>query len=203
LINKKKYDVHYKNLQLYERLGLRITKYHRGIKFNESRWLEKYIDKNTELRTKTSNEFGKVFFKLMDNSVFGKTMENMRNRVDIRLCTSSDKASKLIVKQNFRHCTIFDENLVAVHMKMTKIVYNKPVYLGMCVLDLSKTLMYEFYYDYIKQKYGDKANLLFTGTDYLAYEIQTENFYKDINPDVERQFDTSDIPSNHPSGIAV
>ena len=108
-------------------------------------------------------------------------MENIRNRVDIRLRTSSDKASKLVVKPNFRHCTIFDENLVAVHMKKTRIYYNKPVYLGMCILDLSKTLMYEFHCDYIKQKYRDKAKLLFTDTDSLAYEIQTEDFYKDIN----------------------
>jgi len=203
LNNKKKYVVHYRNLQLYERLGLRITKYHRGIKFKfyETRWLKKYIDKNTELRTKASNGFEKDFFKLMNNSVFGKTMENIRNRVDIRLRTSSDKASKLVVKPNFRHCTIFDENLVAVHMKKTKIFYNKPVYLEMFILDLSKTLMYEMHYDYIKQKYGDKAKLLFTDTDSLAYKIQTEDFYKDINPDVERWFDTSDMPSNHPSGI--
>ena len=134
----------------------------------------------------------------MNNNVFGKTMEN---KVDIRLHTSSNKASKLVVKPNFRHCTIFDENLVAVHMKKTKIFYNKPVHLGMCILDLSKTLMYEFHYDYIKQKYEDKVQLLFTDTDSLAYEIQTEDFYKDINPDVERWFDTSDMPSDHPSGI--
>jgi len=85
-------------------------------------------------------------------------------------------------------------------MKKTKIFYNKPVYLGMCILDLSKTLMYEFHCDYIKQKYGDKAKLLFTDTDSLAYKIQTEDFYKDINLDVERWFDTSDMPSDHPSG---
>jgi len=168
LNNKKKYVVYYENWQLYERLGLRITKYHGGIKFYESRWLKKYIDKNTELRRKASNEFEKDFFKLMNNSVFGKTMENIRNRIDIRLRTFSDKASKLVVKPNFRHCTIFDENLVAVHMKKTRIYYNKPVYLGMCILDLSKTLMYEFNYDCIQQKYGDKAKLIFTDTDSLA-----------------------------------
>jgi len=173
LNNKKKYVVHYKNLQLHERLGLRITKYHRGIKFKQSRWLKKYIDKNTELRTKASNEFAKDFFKLMNNSIFGKTMENIRNRVDIRLHTSSDKASKLVVKLNFRHCTIYGKNLVAVHMKNNRIYYNKPVYLGMCILDLSKTLMHEFHYDHIKQKYGDKAKLLFTDNVSLAYEIQT------------------------------
>ena len=86
-------------------------------------------------------------------------------------------------------------------MKKTKLVFNEPVYLGMCILDLSKTLMYDFHYNYIKQKYGDKAKLLFTDTDSLICEIQTEDFYKDISADVKRRFDTSDYPPNHPSGI--
>ena len=86
-------------------------------------------------------------------------------------------------------------------MKKTELTFNKPVYLGMCTLDLSKTLMYDFHYNYIKQKYGDKAKLLFTDTDSLMYEIQTEDFYKDIGEDVKHKFDTSDNPPNHPSGI--
>ena len=86
-------------------------------------------------------------------------------------------------------------------MRKTKLVFNKPVYLGMCILDLSKTLMYDFHYNYIKQKYGNKAKLLFTDTDCLMYEIQTENFYKDISEDVKDKFDTSDYPPDHPSGI--
>ena len=86
-------------------------------------------------------------------------------------------------------------------MKKTQLYFNKRVYLGMCILDLSKTLMYDFHYNYIKSKYGDKAKLLFTDTDSLAYEIETEDFYKDISPDVERWFDTSEISSDHPSGI--
>ena len=137
----------------------------------------------------------------MNNSVFGKTMENIRNRVDIKLVTDKKKARKLAAKPNFNHCNIFSEDLVAIHMKKTKLVFNKPVYLGMSILDLSKTLMYELHYNYIKQKYGDKAKLLFTDNDSLMYEIQTEDFYKDINEDVKHRFDTSDYPPNHPSGI--
>ena len=115
---------------------------------------------------------------------------------------SSDKvAKKLAAKPNYDCCTIFDENLVAVHMKKTKLYFNKPVYLGMSILDLSKYLMCDFHYNYIKTKYGYKAKLLFTDTDSFAYENRTKDFYKDINPDIEKRFDTSDYPTNHPSGI--
>ena len=185
LNDKTKYVLHYENLKLYESLGLKITKIHRGIKFEESDWLKSYIDQNTSLRATATNEFEKDFFKLMNNSVFGKTMENIRNRVDIRLVNDKAKARKLAAKPNFQHCTIFNENLVGIHMKKTKLTFNKPVYLGMCILDLSKTLMYDFHYSYIKSKYGTRAKLLFTDTDSLAYEIETEDFYKDISKDVE------------------
>ena len=165
LNDKEKYVIHYENLKLYESLGLKITQIHRGIKFNESPWLKTYIDLNTELRTKATNDFEKDFFKLMNNNVFGKTTENIANHVDIRLVCDEKEALKLAAKTNYDRFTIFDENLIAVHMKRTKLVYNKPIYLGMCILVLSKTLMYNFHYNYIKKKYSDKATLLFTDTD--------------------------------------
>ena len=199
--NKKKYVLHYENLKQYLKLGLKLTHIHRGIKFKESPWLEKYISLNTKLRTEAKNEFEKDFFKLMNNSVFGKTMENIRNRVDIKLVNNKKQAEKLSAKPNFKHCNIFSEDLVAIHMKKTKLDFDKPVYLGMCILDLSKTLMYDFHYNYIKKKYEDKAKLLLTDTDSLMYEIQTEDFYKDISRDLKDRFDTSGYPPNHPSGI--
>ena len=201
LRGKEKYVIHYKNLKQYLDLGLKLTCIHRGIKFEESEWLKTYIDINTKLRAKAKNNFEKDFFKLMNNSVFGKTMENIRNRVNIKLVNDSDKAKKLTAKPNFKHLNIFCEELIAVHMKKTSLIFNKPVYLGMCILDLSKTIMYEFHYNYIKKKYGDKTKLLFTDTDSLMYEIKTEDFYKDISEDVKNRFDTSDYPPNHPSGI--
>jgi hypothetical protein len=203
LNNKQNYIIHHENLKLYESLGLKITKIHRGIRFEESAWLKKYIDLNTDLRTQATNDFEKDFFKLMNNSVFGKTMENIENRVDVRLVTDRDQAIKLAAKPNYDSRTIFDENLIAVHMKKTKLKYDKPIYLGMCILDLSKTLMYEFHYNYIKSMYGDNARLLFTDTDSLMYHIKTEDFYADIASDVEKRFDTSDYPKDHPSGIKV
>ena len=203
LRNKKKYVVHYENLKLYERLGLKITKIHRGTKFEQSAWLKEYIDLNTKLRTEAKNNFEKDFFKLMNNCVFGKTIENIENRVDIKLVTDKNNARKLAAKPNYDHCTIFDENLVAIHMTKTKIYYNKPVYLGMCILDLSKTLMYDFHYNYIKSKYGNEAKLLYTDTDSLIYEIGTDDFYRDIAGDVEAWFDTSEFDASHPSGIVT
>ena len=199
--NKKKYVLHYENLKQYLKLGLKLTHIHNGIKFKENPWLEKYISLNTKLRTKAKNDFEKDFFKLMNNAVFGKTMENIRNRVDVKLVNNKKQAEKLSAKPNYKHCNIFSEDLVAIHMKMTKLDFDKPVYLGMCILDLSKTLMYDFHYNYIKKKYGDKAKLLLTDTDSLMYEIQTKDFYKDIIGDVKDRFDTSGYPSDHPSDI--
>jgi hypothetical protein len=197
LNNKEKYIVHYENLKLYESLGLKVTKIHRGIWFHESAWLKSYIDLNTALRAKAANDFEKDFFKLMNNSVFGKTMENIENRVDVRLVTDRTRALKLAAMPNYDRTTIFDENLVAIHMKRTKLLYNKPIYLGMCILDLSKILMYDFHYNYVKKKYGDRAKLLFTDTDSLMYEIKTDDFFQDIKDDVDKLFDNSDYPRDH------
>ena len=130
-----------------------------------------------------------------------KTLENIRNRVDIRLISSDKLAKKLAAKPNYDRCAIFDENFISVYMKKTKHYFNNPVYLGISILDLSKSLMYDFHYNCIKTKYGDKAKLLFTDTDSLSYDIRTKDFYKDVNPDIEKRFDTSDSPSNHLSRI--
>ncbi|XP_065684304.1 uncharacterized protein LOC136096687 [Hydra vulgaris] len=184
--------------KLVTNLRLKITKIHRGVKFEESPWLSKYIDLNTNLRTKATNDFEKDFFKLMNNSVFGKTMENIENRVDVRLVAKKE-AKKLASKPNYESRTTFDENLIVIHMKRTKLIYNKPIYLIMCILDLSKTLMYEFHYDYIKSKYEDRAKLLYTDTDSLIYEIKTKDFYADITNDIESKFDTREFDKNHPA----
>ena len=202
LRDKKNYVIHYKNLIQYLDLGLKVTHIHSGIKFIESEWMKPYIDMNTALRAKAKNNFEKEFYKLMNNSVFGKTMENLRDRVVVKLVNTKEKARKLINDPRLKSPPkIFSENLISVHMKKSSLKMNKPVYLGACILDLSKTIMYDFHYNYIIPKYGNKAKLLFTDTDSLMYEIETEDFYKDISEDVKDRFDTSDYPENHPSGI--
>ena len=198
---RKNYVIHYQSLLQCLDLGMNITAVHQGISFFQSDWMEPYIRKNTELRKSAVNSFEKDFFKLMNNSVFGKTIENIRKRQNIHLVDNRKKAIKLSSRPNFDRSTIFDKNLIAVHMKKIEIYFNKPVYVGQAILDLSKTLMYDFHYNFIKSKYGSRASLLFTDTDSLMYELKTEDFYKDIKDDILNHFDTSDISQNHPSGI--
>ena len=155
-----------------------------------------YIRKNTDLRKLANNSFERDFFKLMNNSVFGKTIENIRKRQNVILVDDKAFALKLSSKPNFERATIFDENLIACHMKkqIGEVYFNKPIFVVQAILDISKTLMFDFHYNFIRKKYGEKAELLFTDTDSLAYLIQTEDVYKDFSKDVRRKFDTSDYP---------
>lgn len=131
---------------------MKLEKIHRVLEFDQSDWLKVYIDVNTVLRTKATNDFEKDFFKLMNNSVFGKTMGNIRNRVNIKLCSDSHRAEKLIAKQTFKKSTVFAENLVAIHMEKNEIKFNKPIYIGISIIDISKNCMYDFYYNAVKEK---------------------------------------------------
>ena len=143
------------------------------------------------------NSFEKDFVKLMNNSVFGKTTENIRKRVDARLVMDKNKLSKLASKPTYVNNKIFNEDLVAVHKIKETLTLDWPAYLVMCILDLSKTLMYDFHYHYIKEKYGNSAKLLFTDTDSLTYEIQEKDVYKDFWEDREK-FDNSDYAKDNP-----
>ena len=126
----------------------------------------------------------------MNNSVFGKTMENVRKHEDIKLVTTEDKRSKLVSEPNYHPTKYFSENLLAIEMKKTKVIINKPVYLGMSILDISEMLIYQFWYDNIKPKYRDRAKLCYMDTDSFIIYIKTEDFYRNIADDVERWFDT-------------
>ena len=191
LNDKKNYVLHEENLKLYLSLGLKLKKIHRVLEFSEKPWLKEYIDFNTEKRKKAKNAFEKDFFKLMNNSVFGKTMENIRKRSNIYLETDPDHLLRQTAKPTFVSCKIFHDNLVAVHMKKNFLKLDKPSYVGMCILDLSKVLMYDFHYNFIKEKYGDRAKLLFTDTDSLCYHIITDDVYKDLYNHKD-MFDNSD-----------
>ena len=132
----------------------------------------------------------------MNNSVFGKTMENVRKHRDIKLVTTDERRNKLVSEPNYHTKKHFSENLLAIEMKKAKVNMNKPIYLGMSILDISKTLMYEFWYECIKPKYKEKAKLCFMDTDSFLINILTEDFFEDINNDVERWFDTSNYDKN-------
>ena len=142
------------------------------------------------------NDFEREFFKLMNNSVFGKTMENVRNHRDIKLVTSDKRRSILASEPYYHSSKHISKDLIIMEMRKVEVKMNKPIYLGQAILDISKTLMYEFWYDYIKPKYGDKARLCYMDTDSFVMHIKTEDFYKDIAGDVERWFDTSNYDKN-------
>ena len=132
----------------------------------------------------------------MNNSVFGKTIENVRKHRDVKLVTIEDKIIKLVSETNYHTRKHFSKNLLATEMKATKVKMNKPVYLGMSILDISKTLMYEFWYDYIKPSYKDKAKICYMDTDSFVINIFTEDIFENINNSVERWFDTSNYDEN-------
>ena len=180
LKNKTKYIIHYGNLKLYVKLGIRVTWIHQVIEFTQSRLPKPYIDFNTERRKDVKSEFEKDFFKLMNNSVFGKTMENVRNHQDLKLGHNVKQFKKLTAKPNFKSFKIFTEDLTAVHIAKQDILLNKPIYVGMSILNISKAFFYEFNYNHIKSTYGNRAVLLLTDTDTLVYSIESDDLYDDM-----------------------
>ena len=143
------------------------------------------------MRKKAKNDFEKDFFKLMNNAVFGKTMENLTKHRDIKLVTTDKRRNRLVSEPNYHTTKWFSENLLAIEMKKTKVKMNKPICLGLSILEISKILMYKLWYDYMKPKYGDNLKLCYMDTDSFIMHIKTEDFYKDIADDVEKRFDTS------------
>ena len=199
LHDKKKYVVHISILKQALNHRLQLKKVHRVIiEFNQETWLKKYIDMNTELRKKASNDFEKDFFKLMNNAVFGKTMENVRKHRDIKLVKTDHKRNKLVSEPNYHTMKLISENLSIFEMKKVKVKMKKLIYLGLSILEISKIIMYVFWYDYAKKKYGDMIKLCYMDTDSLIMNIKTKDFYKDIAQDVEERFDTSNYDVDRP-----
>ena len=144
--------VHYKNLQLYLSLGIKLTKIHRALQFKQSDWMKKYIDFNTKKRMGATNDFQKDFFGLMINSVYGKTMENLRKRINVRFMNNKKDFLKYTSKPTYITHKLFNKNFAAIHEIKPVLILNKPIYVGFTVLDLSKWLMYHFHYNFIKKK---------------------------------------------------
>ena len=150
--NKENYIIHITALKEAINHGLKLGKVHKVIEFDQEAWLKPYIDMNTDLRKQAQNDFEKDFLKLMNNSVFGKTKENVRNHRDIKMVTTDKRRSILASEPNYHSTKNISKDLLIMEMKKTEVKMNKPIYLGQAILDLSKTLMYEFWYDYIKPK---------------------------------------------------
>ena len=198
LSNKKKYVTHINSLKQALNHGLKLKKIYRIIEFNQEAWLKPYIDMNSELRKAAKNDFEKDLFKLMNNSAFGKTMENIRKHRDIKLVSTDKKRSKLVSEPNYHTINLISEDLSITEVKKTKVKMNKPIYLGLSILEISKILMYEFWYDYMKPKYDNKVKLYYMDTDSFIMNIKANGFYEDIANDVENRFDTSNYEVNRP-----
>lgn len=196
LDSKTRYVLHYRNLKYYTSLGLQLTKIHRVIEFSQSAWLQPYILFNTEKRRNSRNSFEKDFFKLMNNAVYGKSLENIRKRIDFNLVLDTRKLDRLIAKPRVKRWFVYNRDVAGVILKKTEITLNRPIYVGFSILDISKLIMYRFHYDYSLKKYGDKVKLLMTDTDSLLYHIETPNIYTDMKEHISL-FDTSDYPQDN------
>lgn len=207
LYNKYNYVIHYIHLKKCLEHGLLLRKIHKAITFKQGTYLKKYIELNTELRQKSESAFEQDFFKLLNNSVFGKTLENTEKRVDVKLVNQwldkenktnkSLQAQKLIANPYFHSVSVFTENLVAIQMKPDKIILDKPIYIGFTVLELSKSHMYHFHYNIIKPFYKENVKLCYSDTDSFLYLLSTKDFYRDIKETFQSYFDTSNYSTNN------
>ena len=199
LLPKKNYKLYYKNLEYYLKLGLIVTKIHRILTFDEKPFLKEYIDLNNELRKNSKNDLEKDLFKLMNNAIFGKGMENVLNRSNIKLINNNpEKLLKLIKQPNFQNAYQISNRLAIVESRPIKTVLNKPIYMVAVILETSKLHMYEFWYDYLKEKYNDKIQLIYTDTDSFVIEVETDDIYKDMYED-SHLYDFSDYRKDHPN----
>ena len=185
-LRNKKYVVQMKSLKQALNHGLKLKKVQRIIEFNPEAWLKPYIDINTELRKFSKNDFEKDFFKLMNNAVFGKSMENIRKHRDIKLVTTDERRNKLVSEPNYHTMNYILEDLSTIEMNKTKVKMKKLIYLGLSILKISKLLMYEFWYDYMKPKYGNNIKLCYMDTDRFIMNIKPEDIYRDIANDVKK-----------------
>ena len=198
VMDKKKYVLHISALKFYLQHGLRLKKVHRAISFKQANFLKPFIEFNTEKRKNAKNEFEKDLFKLMNNSVYGKTMENVRKHGDYELVNTPERFQKLVNKPLFKHRHIINEDLVKVEKDKHTVELNKPIYMGMSISDYSKIHMYSFYYDVLKPKYDNRIKLVYTDTDSYVFKVETDDLYEDFK-EINEYMDFSDYPPEHPN----
>lgn len=211
LYSKKKYIIDYRALKQAMKAGLVLTKIHRALQYKQTRFMQKYIELNNNMRKNSKTSFEKDLFKMMNNAVYGKTMENLEKRVDVKIVTRWGKKAKSLgvgrwfAKPNYHsHEEIDGTDIIIIQMKKTKILYNKPIFLGFAILELAKTRMYDFHYEYMAKKYiPENFKLKYTDTDAFIYHIKTEDVFNDIKTDLEYMFDTSNFKRDNPYGIKL
>ena len=197
LNDKEKYIVHFKLLKLYLKLGLKITQIHRGIIFKQSRIFKDYIELNTELRQNATSDFEKDLYKLMNNSLFGKTIQDNRKHLTISLALNMDQGLKLIRKPNFEQFHILSEDKVLFKMKKASVKLNKPIAIGFTVLEHSKHHMYNLHYNVFKKYYKNDIKLVYTDTDSFLYEIKTDQYFEELKNIFSSIMDFSNFDKKH------
>ena len=196
LLPKKDYVIHAEKLKRLIAQGHRLTKVSKGVSYRATDWMRPYIELNTSLRSKCITDFEKDFYKLMNNSVFGKTMENVRKYSNFKL-VRTDKFQKYVNRADFKRAINFGEHLSGIDRRTTEVKLNKPVYVGQAVLDLSKLLMNQLHYDVMKSQFGERAKLLMTDTDSLVYGIESSDITTELS-NIKEHFDFSNYPKYHP-----
>lgn len=195
---KKDYILHYRNLQLYVRLGLKVGKISTILMFTQGPIIKDYIQFNSEKRAAATNNFDNTYYKFLCNSLFGKTMERPDNRTRVKLVNNIKSYEKYVSHLTFKSSKMINSNLVGLQLKYATLKLNKPYYLGMAILELSKYHMFNFHYNVMKKRYGTNIQLLYTDTDSLIYEIKTKDIYNDLGKMPGNHFDFSNYPVNHP-----
>ena len=198
LMDKKKYVLHISALKFYLQHGLKLKKIHRIISFKQSNFLKPYIDFNTEKRKQSKTDFEKDLFKLMNNAVYGKTMEDVRKHTEFDLISTPERFQKCVNSPTYKARHIINENLVGVEKEKAVVELNKPIYMGLSILDYSKVHMYSFYYDVLKPKYQDDIKLVYTDTDSFVIQVMTDDLFRDFK-DLSDYMDFSDYPKSHPN----
>jgi len=175
---KRNYVVHYRNLQFYLAMGVKLVKIHKILEFDQSRWQKPYIDFNTAKRQVAANAFEKDLYKLMNNSIYGKCLQNNRQHLNVKIVTNEIQAKRYIARPTFQAFNIISDDVTVVKLEKTDVILDKPIYAGMSILDISKLHMYKFHYEHVLKKYGERARLLFTDTDSLCYDIRTDDIFR-------------------------